>query len=800
VDSPPSPRYRAFILSVSAAVLLLTTLLACSNESAAEKAPSSGEQRTTKAPAPEVDAAVGGAEAAAEDVVQAPPVGPTDPAQVIPPGPVHPVYSLFDNRFLAHPIREGGLACKLGAPEGAKYNWGGHPAPWVMRRTVDEIPVAFSKGTGSEFFVPLSDAQAANAALFVVHLKNLATLQQVKILFNDQELGSKGSLDLGWMTLSFPIPEGLAKPGENKVLVKFSNTGSLFGTKAGGALAQVAILPRGAVEPTKELDLSYGTDAQLAEKGLMLPTNGGLAYYLFGPQQGALKLRFAAPEGCALQVSLALPGVEVATHVLEAQSDEPFAEAHLDLSPYQGRVFRLELTATTSSSCSGIEVRDAALVIPGEGSKRPTLIPPPQNVVIWMIDTLRADHLPMYNPKTDVQTPNLAAFAQTATLFERAYVEGTESKVSHASLFTGLYPIRHGHLSGDTRVANQFELIPEAAKRAGLLTAGYISNGYVSDTWGFNQGFDDYVNTIRESKRNNAVALTARAKDWVEKHVADRFFLYLGTIDPHVAYNRHEEFIKLYDADDARWANTPWQWNCTGVELEGVITGRLAKRPEERERVHALYKNEISYNDHYFGELMAELAAKGLLDKTMVIVVADHGDEFWEHGSAGHARTLFEEIVRVPLIVRYPPLFPATRVAEGVDVLDLAPTLTDALGIPASEGVQGASLVDLANGVGRGYPRPAIATQKNVSYTMLLNDWKVILRKSGESELYDLAADPMEQTDVAQAHPVELRWVLDALGLFLAYDREWDKSVFGVSANLSAGFPNALSALEVRNR
>jgi len=108
--------------------------------------------------------------------------------------------------------------------------------------------------------------------------------------------------------------------------------------------------------------------------------------------------------------------------------------------------------------------------------------------------------------------------------------------------------------------------------------------------------------------------------------------------------------------------------------------------------------------------------------------------------------------------------------------------------------------VDLANGVGRGYPRPAIATQKNVSYTMLLNDWKVILRKSGESELYDLAADPMEQTDVAQAHPVELRWVLDALGLFLAYDREWDKSVFGVSANLSAGFPNALSALEVRNR
>src|SRR5690606_5791603 len=153
------------------------------------------------------------------------------------------------------------------------------------------------------------------------------------------------------------------------------------------------------------------------------------------------------------------------------------------LADYAGEVVRLELIAGKSCK-TRTRITHAGLHIPGTEPELPD-VEPPKNVIVWLIDTLRADHLPMYNPDTDVQTPNLAAFAETATLFETVAVEGNESKVSHSSFFTGLYPIRHRHYRSSTTLKESFEIIPEAMRRSGRTTAGFISNGYISDKWGF---------------------------------------------------------------------------------------------------------------------------------------------------------------------------------------------------------------------------------------------------------------------------------------------------------------------------
>src|SRR5262249_56918421 len=198
----------------------------------------------------------------------------------------------------------------------------------------------------------------------------------------------------------------------------------------------------------------------------------------------------------------------------------------------------------------------------------------------------------------------------------------------------------------------------------------------------------------------------------------------------------------------------------------------------ERDQTHivALYDSNVSFQDDLLGKLVAQLGEWGIADETMLLVTADHGDELWEDGRVGHGGSLHETLVHVPLLAVYPPLFPPGTVAEEVELVDILPTLIDALGMGAPEDVQGASLVPLAQGVGRGYPRGAVASQFESAWALRLFGWKARVGASGVPALYRLADDPYEKKDLAAARPLERRWLTDVLSTFLLHQKEWRKS------------------------
>ena len=262
------------------------------------------------------------------------------------------------------------------------------------------------------------------------------------------------------------------------------------------------------------------------------------------------------------------------------------------------------------------------------------------------------------------------------------------------------------------------------------------------------------------------------------------FFLYLGTIDPHVTYRAHDGIIEKYDPKPY---SGPYRRSLLGTEL-GKIRGGKSVSKRDRERAVALYKNEITFNDQAFAELRKELEELDLWKDTMVIVTADHGDEFWEHGSVGHGHNIHQELVHVPLIITYPGMIPANTVVEaGVDVLDVYPTIVDALGGTRPDGLQGKSLLDLTAGRHGGYPQPAIATRYLGHYAMQMQQWKLYMRK-GDYRLYERGADPKELTDVAQKYPLASRWLVDSLAWFRPNRGHWDKQTWGVPSNLSPTF------------
>ena len=219
-----------------------------------------------------------------------------------------------------------------------------------------------------------------------------------------------------------------------------------------------------------------------------------------------------------------------------------------------------------------------------------------------------------------------------------------------------------------------------------------------------------------------------------------------------------------------------------------MAAGTIKPTPEDKDHIRALYDSNVSYQDKLIGDLFERLKAWGQLDDTMVVITADHGDEQWEDGRVGHGASTRETLIRVPLAIRYPKLFPAGTVLEGVDTIDILPTLLDAVGKDAPADAQGESLLPLAQGVGRGYPRPSINSQYEFAHAMRLADWKVRVGGGGVPELYHVEKDPLEKTDLTASRPIERRFLTDALSTFLVHQKKWKKSRWGVASNLKAAF------------
>jgi len=390
------------------------------------------------------------------------------------------------------------------------------------------------------------------------------------------------------------------------------------------------------------------------------------------------------------------------------------------------------------------------------------------NIVLITIDTLRADHCSVYGYRLGT-TPHLEELAREGARVETAYVPMPSTGPAHASLFTSRHPLAHRVLKNGHVLANDYPLLAEVLRGAGYGTAAFVSSFVLDDRFGYGQGFDSYDDDFRGADSSypdmqlwegievpgkfdrRAHQTTDRAISWLrEKGRRDRFFLWVHYMDPHEPYDPPE----------------PWRGKYVKPEM----------KPRNLGRAVALYDAEIAFTDREVGRLLDELDDISAPESTLVVLTADHGEGLLDHGFMGHGAILYEETLRVPLLVRWRGRVAAGSVIHGpVEIVDVMPTILGLAGIsPGDLVLQGRDLTDvLTTGVAldpqhrvffqrRFYRKkrvPAFPVEgvvfgrplrvKGDKYAVRRGGWKYIeAPMEGTRELYDLNSDPRERINL----------------------------------------------------
>jgi arylsulfatase A-like enzyme len=231
----------------------------------------------------------------------------------------------------------------------------------------------------------------------------------------------------------------------------------------------------------------------------------------------------------------------------------------------------------------------------------------------------------------------------------------------------------------------------------------------------------------------------------MEEHKDERFFLYVQSVDPHTTYDVPEPYWSKYYKGKY---NGKLGSSFDREEQVVVDNGKLKISDDDLAWIWAVYNGEVTYQDHYLGGLLQKIEELGLAEDTLIVITNDHGEEIREHGGMGHGWPLFEEQIRAPLLMSFPPLFkPGRNIKTIVEHADLAPTILDALGVPPMKSAEGLSFLPfIEDGVGkRQHPFYTVAWSRKGTRSVRVGDWKLIAGKtSGWMNLYNLGDDPKE--------------------------------------------------------
>lgn len=311
------------------------------------------------------------------------------------------------------------------------------------------------------------------------------------------------------------------------------------------------------------------------------------------------------------------------------------------------------------------------------------------NVILISIDTLRADRLGVYGYNKNT-SPNIDKLAKESSVFTNFHATAPWTLPSHASMFASDYPTQLKAETSFDYLSNNTLTIAELLQRNGYLTYGFDSHTYVSPHWNFTQGFAGYSIERAGNKGVDANKVFPHAQDWIKKNQNNKFFLFLHTFEVHDPYCPPEPYVNRF-ADEL--SN---DLNCVTKEIIFKnINGEKKLSDRELQRFNSLYDGEISFTDSEIGKLL-DLVKKLKLDKkTIVIITSDHGEEFGDHGTWGkHAHTLYEELLKVPLIVKIPGFMPSIN-AHQLSMIDIAPTILDLLGLQKPNQYKGISVRDI---------------------------------------------------------------------------------------------------------
>jgi len=347
------------------------------------------------------------------------------------------------------------------------------------------------------------------------------------------------------------------------------------------------------------------------------------------------------------------------------------------------------------------------------------------NILLIVIDALRPDHLGCYGYQRET-SPELDKIAGEGVKFHKVLSQSSWTKPAVASLLTATYPEVHGVKRVGDVLAYQATSLPALLRQNGYITACIQTNPFLTAESGFHEGFDHYVELYDPSPgvyKTPVQEATKTALDWLHHFGKKPFFLYLHLLDTHNPYIPPEPFRGF------------------GSEEQDLFDG------------------EIRSIDFHIGLLRDYLCQTGILDKTVLVITADHGEEFQEHGRRYHAKHLYEEVLRVPLIISLPALLSSgLSIPAQVRSIDIVPTILEILGFPPFENHQGESLLPLLSNEPSS-DRPAVsqigadgispATEGEI-IALTTGDHKLIWHKKDDTrELYDLSSDPRELHNLA---------------------------------------------------
>ncbi len=419
-----------------------------------------------------------------------------------------------------------------------------------------------------------------------------------------------------------------------------------------------------------------------------------------------------------------------------------WVERRVELSRHSNQPLEIEVSFEGADATVLLAHPEILGTAPKRKERRP-------NVIVYVVDCLRADHVGAYGYELDT-TPEIDRLASDSVVFEDLSSCASWTKPSTGCLFTSSLPTFHQARTVDDALARSRVTLAEVFRKEGYVTAAWVANPVIdARVFFFNQGFDRWVDvrSFEERARRShlhdmnpdAADITRAVLPWLEAHRRDQFFLYLHSLDLHYPYVARPPF-------DSRFVS---------AESEGL------------DRDRELYDAEIAYNDGEIGKLVERLKALDLYDDTAILVTADHGEEFGEHGASRHGKTLYQQVLRIPGILKLPDSrLRGRRVKALASNIDSAPTLLEVAGIEAPKEFQGRSLLDDRSA------RRAVAellAPNHVAYSMRdghLKHIKVLVPEPAEM-LFDLERDPAEEVNLLPSAAAEAAELLTDLERFI---------------------------------
>lgn len=376
------------------------------------------------------------------------------------------------------------------------------------------------------------------------------------------------------------------------------------------------------------------------------------------------------------------------------------------------------------------------------------------NILIILVDALRYDHLGCYGYKRDT-SPNIDKLAQEGIIFENAYSHAPWTKPSVASFFTSLYANTHGTINAEDVLPDGALTIAEIFKNRGYSTLSFIGgNVYIGEKFNFRQGFNAFI----DIKRIKAAKLTDKFLSLIPKLRKRKFFAYIHYMDTHLPYNKNRHNYLFTEKKEKVF------FKLGRSSVQSIRKPDVANKLsiEDKRYLASLYDGQIRYIDKHVERIISALKNNNMLNDTVVIVTADHGEEFWEHNNLEHGHSLYNELIRVPLIMAGNDL-KHSKIKTQSGLIDFLPTVLDMANIKKDGyNLEGASLFDNLNGKGGGSEKPIFAMGTlygDEKYCLIDNNKKLIVNTRDEKgkwplygyrnrsvhELYDLSRDPDEQ-------------------------------------------------------